>query len=164
MPTQNIESEVEDFLMGKYFPKYMNEEEIKKEATEMAKHILKSMIPVKKEVLSAKRRIPNWNGSNLETKISSIYDNPYDENFDDYGVGWTVETFVGSTFMTHLSPGILGDVAEDHQDFSSESEMEDYQNLVSEIQDPNSTRREKTLTLYTAQPSGFDRKKERPKG
>tara|TARA_R110000824_G_scaffold237349_2_gene426113 strand:- start:1158 stop:1847 length:690 start_codon:yes stop_codon:yes gene_type:complete len=155
-----IESKVKDFLMDKYYPNTYPEEVIEDFATDMLKDMLKRMILFKKEVLSAKRRISDWNGSNLETGIYSIYHSAG----NSWGMGWEVETLVGSASMTHFEKGRVADVLEDHQDFSSESEMEDYQNLVSEIQDPSSTKRENILTLYTAQPSGFDRKKEIPKG
>ena len=58
----------------------------------------------------------------------------------------------------------IGDVAEDYQDFSSSEQMLDYQNLISEMRVPYSTMSQRRITVFTAQPFGFDQQAIIPKG
>ena len=136
---------------------FLSQEELDDEVIRVSGWILSDMDSLEREVDSAKRRVPHWNGSPVEVAVSSLSEDIYNE--DQGGYSWTLSVYVGEASFTHLGDKSVGDILEDFQDFSSREEMEDYQNLVSELLEPNSTRTTKTLTLYTAQPRGFEKER-----
>lgn len=136
---------------------FLSQEELDDEAIRVSGWILSDMDSLEREAESAKRRVPHWNGSPIEVAVSSLSEDIYNE--DQGGYSWTLSVYVGEASFTHLGDKSVGDILEDFQDFSSREEMEDYQNLVSEFLEPNSTRTTKTLTLYTAQPRGFEKER-----
>lgn len=136
---------------------FLSQEELDDEVIRISGWILSDMDSLEREVDSAKRRVPHWNGSTIEVAVSSLSEDIYNE--DQGGYSWTLSVYVGEASFTHLGDKSVGDILEDFQDFSSREEMEDYQNLVSEVLEPNSTRTTKTLTLYTAQPRGFEKER-----
>ena len=136
---------------------FISQEELDDEVIRVSGWVLSDMETLRGEVESAKRRTPHWNGSPIEVAVSSLSEDIYNE--DQGGYSWTLSVYVGEASFTHLGDKSIGDILEDFQDFSSREEMEDYQNLVSELLEPNSTRTTKTLTLYTAQPRGFGKER-----
>ena len=139
---------------------YMTPQEITNDAILLSDSVVEDLNEVKEIVKKARKRIVEWNGSEIEIAVGGIYEEPYSET----GLSWNIEVYVGESSFTHFHGNHVGDVLEDFQDFSSKEQMLDYQNLVSEIQKPNSTNSEKRLVLYTAQPVGFERNRKIPKG
>lgn len=146
-----------NFILLDSMGDFLSQEELDDEVIRVSGWILSDMESLEREVDSAKRRTPHWNGSPIEVAVSSLSEDIYNE--DQGGYSWTLSVYVGEASFTHLGDQSIGDILEDFQDFSSREEMEDYQNLVSEILEPNSTRTAKTLTLYTAQPRGFEKER-----
>ena len=138
--------------------KYMSVDEITAEAERLSEFALNDLKEVESTLVApALSRVEGWNRSKVDVVITDIYDG-YE------GYEWSISIYVGSASFTHMGGNRIDDILEDFQDFSSSEEMEDYQNLVSEIKDPGSTKTKAEITLFTAQPKGFDRNRYVEKG
>ena len=119
---------------------------------------------VEKIVSEAQSRIPKWNDSDVRIDVR------FDKNLFSYDVDIRVGVYVGDTYFTvmglrsNTNSIVLGDVAEWYEDFSSSEQMLDYQNLINEIRTPYSTSSQRRITVFTAQPFGFDQQAVIPKG
>ena len=143
------------------FSDYMDAEGIDEYVTHVEKKVKNELSKKIDVVESALKRISEWNGSSIRT----VADDFYEDTYSDLGIGWAIRTYVGTAYFSHMGKdNHVEDILEDPSMFSSEKEMLDYQNLVSEIERPHSTSSKKMLSLFTAQNIGFDRLKKIPKG
>jgi hypothetical protein len=154
---RDIISGIEQLLLDT-MSKYMSVDEIKAEAEHLSEFALNDLKEVESTLVApALSRIEGWNRSKVDVVVSDVYDG-YE------GIDWSISIYVGSASFTHMGDNHIEDILEDPQDFSSSEEMEDYQNLVGEIKEPGSTKTKTEITLYTAQPKGFDRNRYVEKG
>lgn len=154
---RDIISEIERLLLDT-MSKYMSVDQIKTEAERLSEFALNDLKEVESTLVApALSRIEGWNRSKVDVVVTDVYDG-YE------GIDWSISIYVGSASFTHMGGNLIDDILEDPQDFSSSEEMEDYQSLVSEIKEPGSTKTKAEITLYTAQPKGFDRNQYIEKG
>lgn len=154
---RDIISGIERLLLDT-MSKYMSVDEITAEAEHLSEFALNDLKEVESTLVEpALSRIGGWNRSEVDVVVSDVYD-----GFE--GIDWNISIYVGSASFTHMGGNNIEDILEDPQDFSSTEEMEDYQSLVSEIKEPGSTKSKAEITLYTAQPKGFDRNRYVEKG
>lgn len=154
---RDIISSIERLLLDT-MSKYMSVDEITAEAEHLSEFALNDLKEVESTLVApALSRIEGWNRSKVDVVVSDVYDG-YE------GIDWSISIYVGSASFTHMGGNHIEDILEDPQDFSSPEEMEDYQNLVGEIKEPGSTKTKTEITLYTAQPKGFDRNRYVEKG
>lgn len=119
-----------------------------------------NMQKLKSIITQAIERIEEWNDS-----IIKIIPNGLSENYNELSAQTGAEIQVGNNTICTFTifndddkiiiEDILetGDVTEDEEFFSTSENKMDYFNLISELQSPSSTNKQKILTLYTARPT-----------
>lgn len=144
-------------IEDKIFGRDINEEDQYKYAEKQIKKTYENMLIVKSMVENALGRI-DYNQSNIT--IIPNFTESSEEFIPDSSGG---EIVIGSnknalfSFFLENNKLFIDDIIEAGDDdeyfFNSELEKQDYYNLISSLQNPNQTKKDIILTLYTARPA-----------